>query len=564
MSHAPFLASLLWRQYLDFSELKSEISRISAMFPSWCCVEIKALGQSLEGRDLLAIHIWPQGAGVAQPTLWFDANMHAQEFAGTNVVLAQLEHLSRLISQDKYKSQNYIFVPRLCPDGAECYFQNNLTNRSNPREQRPSTALGPHWVRKSLVPKKVRSDLRLPSFLNPNRFGVMRRKNPAGLFTQDEEFPALMRRREWQDTGPFYDIFPEGIIENYDGWNVPPATATDRNQIDLNRNFPVDWEAGIGGGRSGPHTLSEPESRAVVEYSSQFPEIYAAINYHTYGGVFIRPPGTGPDTSLARHDAHAYTNFDEKLEALTGYPAVSCFAEFQYNPGEPIPGLLSHWMYYGLGAYCYVCELWDLPARMGKLERPFIRSYRNWNKDTWRKFYLFDKNANSQTVFGHPWMAFEHPQLGPVEVSELPQAFGIANPPLSLLEEVIKPQIAVLDFLVQCAPRPTLSLKKRSEESSVLTLRNEGFLPTHVSNQKLKALGKRPCLIKTTHGTWEAPHLGGYSDFNSSEFLISFAGDGSTNQTQYQMEIPRKHLDGPVHVLLPFAKVFKVDAKSES
>ena len=82
--HSPI--AVYFREYLSYDALRTECDRIVASFPSWCTVETKILGHSEEGRELFVIHVWPRGRGKAQPTLWVDANMHAGELIGTNVV----------------------------------------------------------------------------------------------------------------------------------------------------------------------------------------------------------------------------------------------------------------------------------------------------------------------------------------------------------------------------------------------------------------------------------------------------------------------------------------------
>jgi hypothetical protein len=542
------------REFLSYEAMRLECDAVKATFPSWCTVETKVLGHSEEGRELVAFHVWPRGKGKAQPTLWVDANMHAGELVGTNVVVAQFSELARLLTQgtpaaQEFRDVNYVFLPRVCPDGAECAFSNGLVNRSNPRDARAADELGPHWKRTCLVEKRARPEHRLALLQSPRRVGVMRRRNAAGVWTMDDEHPALLRRRTWNDKGPFFDVFPEGRIENFDGVNVPPAHRVDRNETDLNRNFPYLWESDRPGHRSGRFPGSEPESRALIEYSSRLPQIYFWMNYHTFGGVYIRPPEDKPDSSLPRLDASIYEALDAELERLTGYPAVSGYSEFLYEPGVPLPGTLSDWAYFGLGAYSYVCELWDLPARLGRLERPFIKRYAPWSTEQWRKLFLFDKNSNGGLLFGHPWLPYEHPQLGAVEVSELPAVFGIQNPPQSLIEDVIAPQLEVFRFLVRIAPRTSLTARVRSEQTTTLTLANEGFLPSFISKQKNKAFGPQSILVHGAKATLAFDDLDGYAPLNTG--WLDFAANGSGMRTSFQLDMSHADFAQEVRVVFP-------------
>lgn len=72
---------------------------------------------------------------------------------------------------------------------------------------------------------------------------------------------------EWQDdpedlNGAYVILIP---IANPDGWKR--WTKKNANHVDLNRNFPGNWEPSRRGSRhySGPEPLSEPETRIIVD-----------------------------------------------------------------------------------------------------------------------------------------------------------------------------------------------------------------------------------------------------------------------------------------------------------
>ena len=260
--------------YFSHSDIKRSLKDLRGRYTSElgqgrCAVE--SLGKTPEGRDIWALRVAPRGLDHRQPTLWVDATMHSSELVGTNVVLAQAEHLLDRLRKSRVKQdalhweQNYIFVPRICPDGSEAYFTQQKTNRSNPRDTRSLPRTSPHWVRKVLVPKKKRRIRGYPMLDEPARLGIMRRESPAGHWVDDQECPGLMRRRELEDQGPFFDLFPEGEIANFDGARIPAGNEWDDNEVDLNRNFPHLWKPDQVKLKSGAFSLSENESRAVSD-----------------------------------------------------------------------------------------------------------------------------------------------------------------------------------------------------------------------------------------------------------------------------------------------------------
>ncbi|WP_338635542.1 M14 family metallopeptidase [Spirobacillus cienkowskii] len=495
---------LFSKQYLNYNEMLSEIENLCKKFPKNIFFEKIIIGKTIEQRDILAIRVYPQGQNCIQPTVWIDANMHATEFIGTNVVLAHIYNLIEKLHQKvkKFFTVNYIFVPRICPDGVEQYFTEGKRNRSNARDKRHSSEIGSHWNRCCLVKKPVR-DNNVQFLKNPNRVGLMRKKNDAGIWTYDKKYPQLLRRKELGDTGPFYDIYPEGMIENYDGFNIPAANIVAENEVDLNRNFPVEWSPCYIENMSGKYPLSETESHSIVTFAAKIPQIYFWLNYHTFGGVYIRPPESQDDSCLSIGDRSVYLTIDKKLEEITGYPAVSGHKEFTYLPGKPLPGCLTSYSYHAHGAFSYVCELWDLPARIDRTERPFMMRYNNWNTKEWRSIFEYDQKFNNSILFGSEYLSYEHSQIGAVEIFDFPSAFGINNPPKQLIKDVIEKQLPVLELIVDLSPQIKIDaeiINKSSEHINFLhlTIANTGFLPTWISDAKTNAQGSKKIIIQIT------------------------------------------------------------------
>ena len=90
-------------------------------------------------------------------------------------------------------------------------------------------------------------------------------------------------------------MYPEGLIEGWDGFTVPADDYLASSETDMNRNFPYDWAPEPKQPGAGAFAASEPESRAVAAFASRHPEIFAWLNLHTFGGCYIRPAGDKPD-----------------------------------------------------------------------------------------------------------------------------------------------------------------------------------------------------------------------------------------------------------------------------
>jgi hypothetical protein len=55
----------------------------------------------------------------------------------------------------------------------------------------------------------------------------------------------------------------------------------------------------------------------------------------------------------------------KKATEMTGYPAISIFHNFKYDPKEYIKGTFSDWMYEYRGVYGWTTEIWNLQRKAG-------------------------------------------------------------------------------------------------------------------------------------------------------------------------------------------------------
>lgn len=466
-------------RYLSYAELTEQVHAWAEAFPG--IVRVQSIGQSLEGRELWTLTVGPEPERT-RPSVWIDGNMHASELCGSSVALALAEeaialHLSpeetryELPAQVRETLRGVLFyiTPRICPDGAEAVLSTGQYVRSNPRDRRPERPA--RWVSRDID--------------GDGQALLMRVQDPAGEFVESSELPGLLLPRRIEDEGPFYKVYPEGVIEAFDGHTIPDPYFLSDNDTDLNRNFPWSWMPEPEQAGAGAYPMSEPESRAVVEFTSARPEIFAWLNLHTFGGVYIRPRGDVPDKKMDPGDLALFRQIEEWGEQYGGYPTVSGFEEFLYAPDKPLHGDMADYGYHQRGALAYVCELWDIFQQIGLPRRkPFIDNYSHLKRDDLIALGRWDQEHNQSRVL-RPWVRVTHPQLGEVEVGGVDPRVGIVNPPYERLAEVCGRQSAT--FLRVAAMAPQLSItrvvhERLGEEAARLwvTVENRGYLPTYI------------------------------------------------------------------------------------
>src|SRR2546421_20624 len=305
----------------------------------------------------------------------------------------------------------------------------------------------------------------------------LRRQDPSGEFVEDPELPGVMLPRRLEDTGPFYKVWPEGTIENYDGVHVPDPHFLSDNDIDLNRNFPYGWQPEPEQVGAGPYGASEPESRAVIDWATAHPNIFSWLNLHTFGGVYIRPLGSASDKKMNQADLATYRQIEQWGEQIGGYPMVSGFEEFIYEPEKPIHGDITDFIYHTRGAIAYACELWDLFARLGiERRKPFVEHYTRLTRENLLALAKFDREKNQKRIF-RGWQRSRHPQLGEVEIGGTVSTVGLTNPPYEMLADICQRQAAM--YLRVAAMAPALEMQARYANGRIeVEVANAGYLPT--------------------------------------------------------------------------------------
>lgn len=467
-------------RFLSYDELTRQVQAWAGAFPGLC--RARSIGRTPEGRELWLLTLGPD-PDRPRPSAWLDGNMHASELCGSSVALAVAEDILRLHLQAdgdapaaaahsaaRLREVRFYILPRMSPDGAEAVLASGRYVRSVPRDERPARAHA-YW--------------RLADVDGDGLALAMRVRDPGGEMVESAEFPGLLLPRGIDDPPPYYKVYPEGMIENFDGNHVPTPHFLSDNQTDLNRNFPFFWAPDSKQVGAGAFPLSEIEARAVVEFTTLHPEIFLWLNLHTFGGVFIRPLGDKPDSKMHQEDLALYRQLGAWAEELTGYPMVSGCEEFLYEPDTPLHGDLTDYAYHQRGAVAYVVELWDLFKQVGfERKKRFVDHYTQLTRADMQQLAAWDRDKNAGRVL-RPWRAFAHPQLGEVEVGGLDPRFGIWNPPANEMPRICAAQAAHYLRAAALAPAVVVDAVQTAALSPELTrvtvtVANHGYLPTYI------------------------------------------------------------------------------------
>lgn len=459
-----------FNRYYHYDELSSYLQAVADAYPQ--LATLASAGNSYEGRDIWAMTITNQATGPAdaKSAIYVDGNIHAGEVTGSMVCLYTIDYLVSNYGHDAevthlLDKHTFYILPRVNPDGAEKYLTTPYTLRSSTRPYpdplevtenlpglHPEDIDGNGWI----LTMRVRDD----------RKGAWR--------VSDRDPRIMVARRPGERQGPFYSLYTEGMIKDYQG--EPFETHRSPYGLDLNRNFPQNWGLDIPGG--GDYPTSEPEAKAIVDFIINHKNISVVNAMHTYGGFFFRNPYQYGDDQMDQDDLRATREIAREGTYVTGYPDVKSNNK----------ATLTEWAYEQHGLIAYTTELWDRLARAGIKREEYMQADTPEKKEA-MQIQLMEWNDRELGGRGFfDWKPFDHPQLGTVEIGGWNPKYVLQNPPHHLLEaECHKNTLWVLRGAAALPDAAIAEVLVSPIEDGVWKVTavcdNGGYLPTCTTNK---------------------------------------------------------------------------------
>lgn len=453
-------------KFYRYDEMSAWLYKMEKNFPDK--MKLTTLTSTPEGRSvyLATLADFTLGDDAEKRGAYFiQAGLHSQEVSGPTAAMAVIERIL-CRSPEVLRETVFYIAPNVNPDGMEL-------------------ALGASFkgIRSRLRPISGLANALIPCDINGDGMILnMRRKNPFGKMKEIEGYPGIMTAREPGDTdGIFYDMWHEGIIENYDGGE--PVLGVER--IDFNRCYPTKWEPDLG----KEYPLHSPEMRAIVEFEAAHPNIFASVDFHN-GPAAIAKPSIIPKTECDINNLILIDRIGKTAEKIIGIPLVDIANDYKNPYEKPVHDRIGSsciWNYEGLGRSQYIIELgvglnfigMDYKEIFSK--KPLTESlelmstkYLCKNEEFW------DKNKNDIFV---PWQPFDHPQLGQIEIG----GFKGGNASYISGEYMGKLLPRVNDFILRhAAMAPKLCIN-----NEIVTKISEGIYQIQVEVMNTGELGTR-------------------------------------------------------------------------
>lgn len=498
--------------YRDNSALLADLRAIAGKHPK--LVEVRELGRSIEDRPIALVRIGDTQAesGARKPAILIVANLEADHLVGAEVATRLVERLAASNESDPeitgiLDHWTVYVVPRLNPDGAvrmlsgstRTDFRGNVQTLDRDRDGR-SAEDGP-------------DDL--------DRDGMsltMRVKDALATLIPDEKDPRILKKAEIaKSESPVYSLYREGIDNDGDGLvdEDPPSGVL------LNHNWPHKWpefdrEAGYS-------PAAEPETRALIRFIVDHPEIVALIQYGLYDTVANEPKK--PATTLNDGDLPFFVelsrNYATRTKDAAKAPAqpLAPIAPATDQPRPPAPitpiagtpthpgsastaippletgaeGALCEWAYQQMGMLAIGAQLWtspEIPEPAEGQPKPPAEGDARW-------FHWNDNVVGAQAFV--PFKPFDHPTLGPVEIGGWKPGVRL-NPPPQRLGPIADGQLLFLKDIASRLPRlEIVDAKADAKGAGIYEIRvrvkNPGTLPTALA-QGIKSREGLPVVIR--------------------------------------------------------------------
>lgn len=504
--------------YYKYEEMKNCLEYFAKQYPQLCDLEVNVKTEMGLNQYVMTLTNKDTGNALDKPGWYLDGNIHAGEVTASMTAMHTIDYLlTNYGSNDEARklldTMTIYVIPRVTPDGAETYLSTPYTLRSANREYLPE-----------------KGGIKEEDLDHDGVIRMMRIPSEYGAWKKDPKDPSLMTFRDPSDTeGEFYDIYPEGCLEAYDGDENLKRKKADWG-LDFNRNFPYGWFPDARQGGAGKYPLSNPETKAIVDFVLAHPNIGGAAIGHTSGGIILYPPGTKASSTAPSDDIKTLKAIAEMGREELGYTPMNIFDSFMKDQTHYDSGALDDWFYQSQGIPAYTMEFWNIGEKAGC---PY-----NWfeaDKETplkaLERFNACMKwvRENAPQYFSE-WQEYDHPAFGKVELGGFNCKFTQQNPPENLLLQECENDTKFNIRFAKAMPKLKIdTLESEDLGNGVFRITaiigNTGYLPTNLTDEAVNLKVNKPVTAAIEGGSLisgkaceELGDLSGYSRTSTGSF----------------------------------------------
>jgi hypothetical protein len=212
-----------------------------------------------------------------------------------------------------------------------------------------------------------------------------------------------------------------------------------------------------------------------VKFINEHPNIGSIVHGHTSGGFVYRLPSASDPSKFDRTDLALIEELGAYYTRTTGRPVQPSAT----HPTEHRYGTLIEWGYQDRGIIGWVPEYSPADA--------WITDYDGNGEINEAERHRFNDEQLGGRYFS-PWAAYQHPQLGAVEIGGWHAKFWGQNPPAEFLENECRQQVDWILYLAEKSPilqvsAPAVTSLGEDRWRIEITVTNNGYLPTNLTER---------------------------------------------------------------------------------
>lgn len=511
--------TFVYDHYYKYAELENVLLTLEKKYPDLIKVESNCVTKENRNQYVAIISNRKTGDYLKKPGFYLDGNIHAGEVTSSMCALYTIDYLLSNYEDNPEIAQLidemciYV-IPRVTPDGAETYLSTPYSLRSVNREY-----------------NSEKGGIRQMDLDDDGVIRMMRIKTPYGAWKKDPKDPSAMVLRDPGDmNGEFYDIYPEGAFESYEG-DENLKSSKETWGLDFNRNFPYGWFPEGRQEGAGDYPLSNIETKAIVDFVLAHPNIGGAAIGHTSGGIILYPPGTKPSAKAPVSDVRILKAIAKMGEEELGYKPLNIFDSFLSSQEFYDSGALDDWMFETQGIPAYTMEFWDIATKAGVPIKWGEKNVDDQAEDIKRFAACLKWVKDNAPQYYSDWKEYDHPDLGKVEIGGFNFKFTHQNPPENMLLKELENDARFNIRFIKAMPRLVIEntdvevVGEGLYKISAL-IGNRGYLSTALSQTAKNIKAAKPVCItikggEIVHGLTEVKidELCGYSDTQTGVYF---------------------------------------------
>ncbi len=512
-------------QYQNYNQLSGRIVALADKYPELCTVS--SLAKTMGGKDIRLITIGT-GNKDSKPGIVVAGGVDGRYLIGRELALGFAEEILKRSMEDSIRKIldkiTFYVLPDISPDASAQFF-------SDVKYERNINARATDDDRDFVFDEDPYEDLNKDGYIT-----LIRIKDPAGNYISSNEDARVMVKADLSrgQTGN-YLVYSEGTDNDKDGQFNEDGTGG----VNFNRNLTYNYEE--FGLNSGLYPVSEPETRAVVDFLYDRFNIYMVIAFGPQDNLgqpmkaAERPSGEQapaqnqpPEQGMMRRERGRITSImktDETINKLVSdkYRVITGLKD--PPPALSEPGNFMDWAYFHYGRYSFSTPGWWFPVGKGKnAEAAFLQ--------------FAEKKELSD--FFIPWTAIVHPDF-PEKSAEVGgiKPFALINPPTDTIGELVSlhyrfittvaamhPELEFLDVTVEDAGENIFRLSLKIHNKGVFATNTEIGEPNIWT--RVMRLSLEPSKGQTILSGLKVQRIQRLQGDESAEFSWLISGKGRT------------------------------------